>query len=284
MTNQLDLIAPEPTVLSIVEISKKSENLALIFKCPPPWVQIKSVEHNGVCFTTNIVRADGETCRPIECIAFEQRFNGTIFVKERSTNYLPAFCPERHINDDGTFCLGLRAGEFELTPDSIARWWDKLKVFLSLQETAHISGKWNSKAAMRHGKAADLQLIGEAISLQLGLEHEFNQALHFRKGILHYAKLCVRKKSGLLVNGRMECPCGRKNKRGRHLLRVECRKKALDCPAKLLAEIEVEEQAFWQSHKAKKCCGTMESCPLKDVQEHQTPIVTFTAPLSSPHP
>jgi hypothetical protein len=263
MTNQPDPTVSEAIEPSIDNIARSSQKLARIFHRKPDWVQLTCVDTLGVRFLTRVKRAGGEFCFPIECLAFEKANDQTVAVRETHTDYLPQFCPERHINFDGTFCTGLRAGNFELKSEAIDAWWRKLEGFIGLQQTAHNTRKWSWKAAMRHGDAGDLQILGEEVSDQLGLKQAFDQALHHRRGELHDAKLLVRCRSNLLVNGRMECPCGRKNKTGRPYLRRECRKQDFDCPAKILAKIDVAEREFWESHRDRKCCGTMDLCPLK---------------------
>jgi hypothetical protein len=266
MTSQQDLIASEHLSISIEDIARSSQKLSKIFELKPEWVQVKYIRVNGVVITTRVRRAGGEECFPVDCLVFEKLDDRSIAVKEETTNFLPRFCPERHINSDRTFCVGLRAGQIVLDPHAISSWWKKLEGFIALQQTAHETRKWNPRAAMRHGDAGDLQLQGEEISRSLGCEGAFSQALHFHRGPLHRAKQLVREKSDLLVNGRKECPCGRKSKSGRPNLRKECWKNDLDCLAKILAKIDIAEKKFWENHQDKTCCGTMESCPLRDMR------------------
>jgi hypothetical protein len=265
MTSQPVPTASELEFISADDIARISKKLSHIFEFKPDWVHIKSIGNDGVLFSTLVQRAGGEYCFPVECLAFETGKDQSIAVREPSARYFPTFCPERHINEDSTFCVGLRAGKFDLEKDAIVAWWEKLRSFVILQQTANSTGKWNPRAAMRHGEAGDLQLKGEEISRNLDCAAAFGQALQYRSGPLYDAKLLVRRKSDLLVNGRMECPCGRMSKNGRPYLRTECRKRGLDCLARILAKIDIAERQFWENHKGKQCCGTMRICPLKDV-------------------
>ncbi|MGN6424292.1 MAG: E2 domain-containing protein [Asticcacaulis sp.] len=55
---------------------------------------------------------------------------------------LPSFCPERHINGDSSFCLGLKPVRPD-DPNSAALWWLHLLQYLQCQSTAAKVGIWS---------------------------------------------------------------------------------------------------------------------------------------------
>jgi hypothetical protein len=76
-----------------------------------------------------------------------------------------SFCPG-HINNDGLFCLGLRAGE-GITVGTAAAWRTKLHSFLHCQETAAESGLWPAGTQISHGEAGDIELRAESAAAGL---------------------------------------------------------------------------------------------------------------------
>lgn len=79
-----------------------------------------------------------------------------VSAQEKTPDRLPARCPERHINGDGTFCMYWQ-GEMSLKIDSeeAARtWWSTLLGYLKLQERAEKLKRWPDDNAWAHGNAA----------------------------------------------------------------------------------------------------------------------------------
>lgn len=65
---------------------------------------------------------------------------------------LPAFCPDRHIQGDRTFCVGLRRRPV----DSLRRaraWWADLDQYLACQAIAEATRLWPPQNALDHGQA-----------------------------------------------------------------------------------------------------------------------------------
>src|SRR6266699_4585688 len=83
-------------------------------------------------------------------------------VREASPTLLPAFCPERHINFDGGFCLYWAEVEPLTISDveAAATWWMKVLTFLKRQQVAAARRQWPARSEARaHGPDAALQQV-----------------------------------------------------------------------------------------------------------------------------
>jgi hypothetical protein len=187
-----------------------------------------------------------------------------IVVSERPVgSTLPACCPERHINLDGSFCIGLRAG-VGITDETAPAWWKKLHAFALWQETAAETGFWPSEAQLSHGEAAVWELAAEKAAEQLGLRSVYREAVAFDTGIIAVGVAKVSTKTGMLRNGRSACICGRIDRRGRPLLRRDCRSVGPGCPILFEHRRRVSIDDFWRELRGHvACCGTMRECPLR---------------------
>ena len=81
---------------------------------------------------------------------------------------MPACCPQRHINTNGSFCIELRAGE-RIANGTAPAWWDKMHAFAMCQETAAETGFWPNEAQISHGGAGEVELAAEDAAYQLVL-------------------------------------------------------------------------------------------------------------------
>jgi hypothetical protein len=204
------------------------------------------------------------------------------YAREETPDLLPAFCSERHINPDGTFCLYWNeADRIEIVDrGTSARWWRTLLRFLQRQRAANVLRRWPGSADDRaHGPdAARHQARAEAAASSLG--QKFVQDL--RDG--RFAT--IRRKRGsevrvrLLLNGqkiaavletsphgsprvmtlRARCRCGAKR-----TLR-SCGTHAQDLAALTIAlhSWRLSEAKFYDEIAAKghRCCGSLNFCPL----------------------
>jgi hypothetical protein len=179
-------------------------------------------------------------------------------VSEREIgNTLPACCPERHINPDGSFCTGLRAGE-GITAETAPAWWDKLHAFALCQETATETGFWPSEAQLSHGEAGEVELAAENDADQLGLRAAYREAVAFDTGLIASGLTKINAKTRLLRNGRSACICGRTDRQGRILLRRDCHSSGLGCPIVFEHRRRVMVDEYWSSLRSHvTCCGTM---------------------------
>lgn len=97
---------------------------------------------------------------------------------------LPATCPERHINGDGTFCLGLRRTPVTTGLEANA-FWLTLRTYLLAQQFAERNGRWPPGRGLSHGyEAADWQLQAEAAAARCGLAADYAAALDHGAGWL----------------------------------------------------------------------------------------------------
>ena len=113
----------------------------------PDWFTVQSR-------TASQVRGDAAhgpwTTRPLDlmilsasCPVVRETQPGTRF---------PAFCPDRHIQGDRTFCVGLRRRPV----DSLRRareWWADLDQYLACQAIAEATRLWPPQNALDHGQA-----------------------------------------------------------------------------------------------------------------------------------
>lgn len=195
--------------------------------------------------------------------------DAVVRVREEAPARLPAFCPERHINVGGWFCL-----EFEevdgirvVDSHSAVAWWRRLWKFLQLQRSAAKMRRWPNSQTWAHGDAAKHQRAAEVAAAALGLE-----------AALAAGELQVRKLKGFLAvyqgprrlfsiwrdakriaTGRQACLCGS----GRP--RIHCTDHAAQAVALAMAldAWRREEADFWRHVADKLCCGTMAVCPLR---------------------
>lgn len=223
-----------------------------------------------------MLRAGGVLSRTYRIVVEEAQ--ATVLVRERDdASLLPEVCPDRHINPDGTFCIGLRAGHLVTDSGSAEIWWLKLQVFLTCQETAHETGLWPSFAQLSHGDAAaELQLVAEEEASQLGLLDEYNSAVRFDEGPIAVALRTVDAANKRLRNGRARCVCQHCDKRGRPLLRRECWAKKLKCLPVLEFLRRQAVANFWAWHQSigTQCCRTMKDCPLQTLKQDSAPLPT----------
>lgn len=234
--------------------------LRLLVDCVPQWVVIEGETRHYVNLSAQAVQGSGKKGRQYR-LRLSLGRGGTVEVREYPSNLLPSSCPERHINEDTSFCLGYEAGRQVIDADTGGQWWEKLRSFLLCQDTATSTGHWPDYAALAHGAAAFFQMEGEAAARQLDKLEDFKSAMH-GGGWVSDNVWQVMDDGKRLLNGRMLCICGRIDRRGRRKLRRECRKANEPCLVILEAQRRDAEEDFWILRKGKPCCGTMETCPL----------------------
>jgi hypothetical protein len=218
-----------------------------------------------LAFVAAPVRSSGRRTRQYDLGVRE--IAGQLEVREiGSEPLLPRNCPERHINDDGSFCLGLRAGEGICDAITACQWWDKLQVFLICQETAHETGEWPYYAELSHGAAGEYQRKAEEVAEELGVLEEYQLAVHSNRGLIVEVARRVNRSTLYPTNGRALCACGRVDRRGRALLRRDCWKAHLSCLAVLEFQRRQALEQFWSDYRKKnRCCGTMRNCPIRSM-------------------
>ena len=200
--------------------------------------------------------------------------------KEASPTLLPAFCPERHINADGSFCLYWSAID-DIIIDGLETalvWWETLARFLQLQTRAARRRRWPQGQGRAHGSAALHQHRAEKAAAKLGdplatdmQEGKLSVVVRgngaegpgvrvMRNG---YRVYTVWLRSKRVVNLRRPCLCGEGSQPNPRTLR-SCSDHA-DAAATLALELSSmakQERRFWDVFAGYTCCGTMDDCPL----------------------
>ena len=203
-----------------------------------------------------------------------------VTVRERTPARLPSFCPERHINPGGSFCLGWHEAEDLRVTDeqSAERLLGKVVKFLRSQERVRRARRWPSSRTWAHGGAAKHQhaairaataldpyladaaqrgklkvrrrgtgVLGPALEVHLGSKHLFS----------------VWEKDRRLVNLKRRCFASTPHKRPGIIKKCKDHHAAAVALAFALRDWDAAEAAFWKSLRGTPCCGTLDQCPLK---------------------
>jgi hypothetical protein len=158
---------------------------------------------------------------------------------------LPRLCPERHVNSNGSFCLGL--DPFGCTADQVDDFWAKLRSYLLCQQFADARGQWPTGRWLSHGDAAYDQLAAEAAAERAGLTGRYRKALEF--GIGRLAGPLPSKGFGT----RSSATKSERRRAIEDLIGAETRRRAAEAA---FAETYVLCGFF--------CCRTMQFCPIRD--------------------
>jgi hypothetical protein len=205
------------------------------------WLAIEERSGRSLSVRASVRGDDGEE-RSFRLVV-AGRGDNIVTVREHSPQtVLPGACPERHINHDGSFCLGPKAERIE-TIDDATKWCANLAGFLELQLRANETGSWSRAYAWPHGAAADAQMLLESEEKRLpaGVARALDGArLRFDEN---------------LVGRRLRCPCGKKRQTRR------CHERAILLILKARADVVRLEREFWAAWTS-PCCRTMASCPL----------------------
>ena len=172
------------------------------------------------------------------------RGEGQVSVRETDeARQLPAACPERHINGDGSFCLGLSEDEPDITTAAgVDAWWRRLAGFLRLQVLADESRRWPEEQSWRHGDAALSQRALE--KLLRDTPWLTNRPISFMW-------------NGLLAGRRAPCPCGSGIEARR------CHEDLMIRVGRLRQRMAAQEAEYYRNWSA-PCCGTMAECGVQN--------------------
>jgi hypothetical protein len=210
-----------------------------------------------------------------------------VSAREETTSLLPGWCPERHINGDGSFCLYWAEAEPLLisSQEEARAWWTKLLAFLRRQDTAQSHRRWPGKADARaHGpEAARHQAEAERIAELLGTSFtrdlrsgQFSTTRRNAKGEVRIRLfrsgrrlVTVLEQQRRVMTLRSLCKCDAATKGGPPLR--SCGTHAVDLAAFAIAldGWRRAEQKFVETLKARdfRCCGTLDECPLASYAE-----------------
>jgi hypothetical protein len=244
------------------DVSSVSSAIDFIAGEAPAWAVIKKRRTSSLKFTAQPER-DGGTKTRLYVLYAEMNAKGDVSLRELMVGkLLPRFCPERHINSDSTFCLGLRAGSGIDSGEVAQKWWSKVWLFLSCQESAANTGRWPPHAQVSHGDAAEIQLAAEQLAETLGLRDEYANAVEFGSGRIAGDVVQFNAARNVLRNGPVSCTCERAG------MCVECPNKSYECLIALEAKRRAAQEEFWRVHQGEPCCRTMHDCPLRNADVH----------------
>lgn len=253
--------------------------LELLMACLPALGAVELGRGPGQEFTVALPVTLSDGRRPVYQICVSV-MGTSASAKEVTPTLLPTFCPERHINGDGSFCLYWRAVDDIVIagPDAALAWWETLVRFLQLQTRAARRRRWPEGQGRAHGAAAVHQYraekaaewLGEPLATDMqegrlsvvvrGSGTEGPGIRVMRGGNRVYA---VWLRSRRVVNLRRPCLCSEGTRPQPHALRT-CSDHA-EAAATLALELRSmaeQERRFWDVFAGHTCCGTMDDCPL----------------------
>jgi len=212
-------------------------------------------------------------------------------VREKVPSVLPASCPQRHINYDGSFCLGwLGVIDKKITDQEAASdWWKTLYAYLIKQRRAANSRRWPGEEWAHGHKAAASQWFVEEAAKNLGDDF----ITDFKLGKFRVEKIETRKRPSALLkvfrnnvhiysvwedfkcltNSKIPCLCKPVGSRRPKKIKScgEHRQSLVDLGIHLHLK-EVEERSFVKAYSSlKSCCGTLDECPIKILSGLEAP-------------
>lgn len=208
---------------------------------------------------------------------------GKISVREDPPGgHLPAFCPDRHINSDGSFCLGWGEGNpTEIhNVDAAHQWWSTVVRFLAHQVSANKRRVWPGRENDRaHGVAAQHQAVAEQLAAKFGpaFVYDLHDGLltvrlerrrrNPRLELYRNGRLIARAffNSVGLKRDRLPCPCNRVPPTP--ITQCGTHADALAHFTAALYHWHQEEHSFLKglAARGKRCCGTLRECGLATV-------------------
>lgn len=272
------------------------KGVALIAACMPEFGATEIARSAGeLLVSLPVPLADGRA--PVYSLSITV-VGASAVAREIAPSLLPAFCPERHINWNGSFCLYWRAVDDIVIdrPEAARAWWETLVRFLQLQTRAARLRHWPDGQGRAHGAAAALhQLRAELAAERLGgpfpcdlADRRLTVAVRgggaegpavqlLRNGRRVYS---VWMRSERVVNLRGPCVCPAGSRRRPTVLR-SCGDHAAAAAALALElqRMAEQEKRFWDAFRGSPCCGSMEGCPLATDASTCGPA----APACEPH-
>lgn len=144
--------------------------LQLLVQACPPWFEILDLVPD---------RLDGlARVEPwgIDGVPLTMRNDGPLTVGETIPGAVfPARCPERHIQADQSFCVGLDRPRVASLGHA-ENWWYNLHQFMECQAIAAATGLWPPRNALDHGEAGAYQQRALKIARKLRIEDAYWEA------------------------------------------------------------------------------------------------------------
>lgn len=238
-----------------------SKQISILKRSLPDWAALGG-KNRSLKVTANVPRPNGGYW-PQVSLEISLSDDGKLQAREHPAQRWPEFCPQRHINEGGFFCLGLSDVPVVNSEDEAARWWRILADHLQMQFVAELTKTWPKDMEWDHGEAGETQAIMERIAQQYGLIDDVRNAHRYGQGWISGELPRLTKTGDRLVNGRAPCPRGCLRRKHPILRRACSKREAIYELVKLerLKRIQVAE--FWKACEGKPCCGHMRNCPLK---------------------
>lgn len=252
--------------------------LALLATCASEFdIRIPDAEVGPIPIAVDLIRPSGASVR--YSLELDVSGDSEVRARERSPRRLPDRCPERHINEDGWFCMNWALGDPHPVLDLQAArgWWSLLLSYLERQETASRLRKWPGPTRA-HGDAAGFQSRAEQIATGFGTAFArdmkngvFKVVANQKRGRRRIELLRVGKRvnrislpSGTLVNPRFPCPCDSADPRRRAIDECGAHGPELAQFIAALYQWRTLENRFIRNLRDRggKCCGTLDTCPL----------------------
>jgi len=239
-----------------------SRPLRLIADTIPPWFAPTVIGEDRIEGNAVVPAAIG-VGRTVADLRIKMDAGGVDVAEAIPGTVFPADCPERHINSDGSFCVGFGAGDAILTRDDAIVWWGLVEEYLRLQRVAARTRRWPARKAIAHGKAGPHQILAIEAARELGLENDYYEMLEGEPKWFSSAFPRLNEGGNELRNGRLPCPLGCLRK-GRAVLRRSCSRTRW--VVQLIREERLrrdKERAFAETSRAleRACCGAMADCP-----------------------
>lgn len=166
----------------------------------------------------------------------------------------PAFCPDRHIQGDQTFCVGLRRPPV----NSLRRardWWAEFDQYLACQAIAEATRLWPPQNALDHGQAGLYHQRALRLADRLGIMDAYLDAYFDQPSWITSTGLTKLGERNVRLAGRLVARAPRvKGGRKARLLLLE------------LVMAERARRAALKQYKAlisngtQACCGAMRDC------------------------
>lgn len=228
----------------------------------PEWISIER-NREALLVAATIPRPNGGSW-PVIPLEISVSVGGQLQAREYPQNHWPNFCPQRHINLGGHFCLGLAEVPKVQDATSGSRWWKILSEHLQLQFVADATRAWPKNREWDHGDAGITQqqmetLVGDHPDLLADVRSAHVDGTGWLAGPLPR----LSKDGKRLVNGRAPCPKGCL-KRKHPILRRDCRDRDIVFRLVAMERLKRKQSSeFWNTVKDQACCGSMNDCPLQ---------------------
>ena len=225
--------------------------------------------------TLPVPHADGQTIT--YTINVTGHGNSLMAAEDESNHSLPRFCPDRHIEGDGAFCMYWNEEQrFGVTDEDTAlRWLEILLSFLRSQRRAANLGHWptsdwsHGDAAARAQKRAEqaASVLSEGwremvVGRRMNIERDRSGV--YRVSVddtfLYSTWLVPKRRHGRLRQAVRVCEATSNTRR---IVSKHGRALHLRALAVALWAWRRTEERFWNDVAAMPCCGTMKTCGLR---------------------